>query len=338
MPSLTWDELFNPTNKQRFETTLTLLTITTPLATLIYLSLKGHVIGVDGWYWVQIAYRNQAWIGNVFATGMYLSPFILLTFINDNKHKPYFIAALMALNLFTVKTLVPELDDYLILLAGYTAVTYAANLNHENKVLRHATHPVTVGLLFAATYAAMWGWLPFQKLFAEQTQLVAYHAEQVASYRNFFGYLPIVLLLGWNKKWKPLLLVTTLYIMYPFPKFAVTAMLPLIYALHTEFLKDKDFTYPQLLIGLLLLAPVIALPVRGVHTVQANEAAFDQYCNTETRICNPPPQSWDKGHYFAHMGYMTDQPFEYGQCLCRGQECIEGIITCGDHEYPPPNR
>jgi len=207
------------------------------------------------------------------------------------------------------------MDDYIMFLLSFFLLVYLKN------EFPKFTKIVALGIVFL--YVLIHG-----------TSLLGFsskdYLEYERGYANFLLFLPTFYFLLCNRKYKELVLMFVLATIFATGKFISTALPILAFTFYLDFLCDDKFKYQSdvlLFLTILFLASMIIDPIL---TVKENIEAFNKFCDLKTKICNNTESgTWHFGHYFAYLGYISNNPDYFGFCTCVGKECLIPKIDCG---------
>jgi len=298
--------------------------IIVPIIMLIYVSIFGQIPDEpDSYYWLSFSEYPNVIIANISILLMWISIFILFSFVKNPKHSPYFIASLFLLNFLSMRFFMIELKDFLYYLTSFAILIWIKN--GEFKIRNFKIDARYVGLAMAFVYIALHNF--------NLNSFVAIgdiHTESRPSITAFFNILPILYILSIrNIKWMFLILLLSFVFMTE--KFTSTGLTPLIFAFYMEFLTTKEFSIKGTFSWFFLIFFVLNLIGYTISHTQDNIDAFDRLCDPSTKICNAVQiEDYKYGHYFSWLGYRTHNPVEFGVCRCIGEGCFEPYkLICG---------
>ena len=270
-----------------------------------YLTENNQVFGIDAWYWLKFGLKKPVY-QNLISLAFWLSVFFLFYFL-ESKEKPYFIASIFLLMPFNIGFLEVELDDYVFTILSFILIIVSKKLGFNPRILAF------VIVLFYLSFYSFF-------LFGDNV-----HKEIVWNPLNLVFVFPLLVILFQNKKYKDLALILVLSILFCFGKFVRSALPIYTFAVFLDFL--NEFHIGKTALSFLLVFSLIIYYVSAINMVEANKIAFEKYCNKETKICN----NWEEphyGHYFAYLGYVSNNSYEFGVCTCVSQECLNRTIKC----------
>ncbi len=292
--------------------------IALPIAIGIYLTLNSQILGVDSWYWLKMTELKPMH----FNGGMvlfWLSIFLLFYLAKPNLKNPFLIASFFLVNPFSIRFMMVELDDYLIFLISFIFLSAIASLSVKKQIKFNLMRLFSIAILLIYLYQHNF-WLSADSLITETARnpiLIVYLA-------------PSLYLMFYNSYFIDLIITLAFYSFFPIGKFLTNALPIYIFAVHLMFLQDKKFKYSKKIMAIFLVLFVGFSWSATVDTIIENQAAFESYCDQQTKICwNTDPDSWKFGHYFAYKGYISANPKFWGVCRCKGIECLKKIIDCG---------
>lgn len=264
----------------------------------LYFTANNQVFGIDAWYWLKFGFQKPLY-HNLIMLLMWIS--IFMFFKLSGRKNPYFYASLFLLVPFNLRLLEVELDDYLYYLFSFLLISFT-------KFKRLVT--ISIMVFYLAVH--------YFFLFSDFV-----HTEITWNPLVLSLAIPFFIILLENKKYKSFLLVFFISLLFSFGKF-VGSVLP-IYAFAFFLLNDVKISR-QTFMFLIVFSLVIYF-VSAINMVEANKKAFEKYCNAETKICNNYEEP-HYGHYFAYLGYISNNSYEFGVCTCVGQECLNRTIKC----------
>ena len=270
----------------------------------LYLTYFNQVYGVDSWFWLKIMNLKPIHFNLAFLVFIF---FVMsLFYLNGKDWK--LLSLLFLINLFSLRFIEVEPDDFLMYAIGFT-LTLALK-----KVTKYYW-------LFPLAAVLAYGFFHnfFLKYWYEP------HLESAFNLASPIFFFPAIYLLLENRKLWQAALIFILFLLFPTPKFASNALPLLIFAFYLDLKSPKCHT-PTLLCLLTLYMVFVGVSIVG--QVKLNLEAFEKYCNRETKICNNTDiNAWHYGHYFAYLGYKSMNPAEFGVFCCKGIECLSFSLS-----------
>lgn len=314
--------------ERKYQTVYSIIGLIAPLIFFVYLSVKGQTYGVDSWYHITKVFQTPL-AANAYAYFTYILIFGLFLIIPKRKHNALFIGSLFMLNIWHHRFLEPEVTDYIFIYPSLISISVAAILHDRiPEKIRPYFNYKTIALAGVMGYMILRGWMPLHPYLITDP-----HPENIVQFSVLFGLLPIISLLAWNRRWPDLAIVTGLFLMWPSAKFVLSALYFYGFAVHIDLMRRSDFRYPKHLVTALMIFFVSYISILAYQTPLENQQMFEDHCDPETFTCSGlDPDEYHYGHYFAHLGYRTDNPLEFGVCECQGTQCMNGTIICGSAE------
>lgn len=264
-----------------------------------YLTLNNQVFGIDAWYWLKFGFQKPLY-QNIVMLIMWISVFLF--FKLSGKENPYFFASLFLLMPFNIRLLEVELDDYIFTLFSFLIL---ASVKKFRKY---------IAFLIILFYLAVYSFF----IYSDKV-----HLEITWNLSVISLVIPFFLMLAENKNWKDLFVALILCVIFSYGKFVGSAFPVYAFAV---FLEMKEISMKKTLPFILIFSLVIYF-VSVINLVEANKIAFEKYCNRETKICNNYEEP-HYGHYFAWLGYISNNTYEFGVCTCVGDRCLNKTIEC----------
>lgn len=288
--------------------------IAVPIFFFIYLTINNQIFGVDSWYWLKFGFQSIK-LDNILMVGMWFFPLMLFTLFPNSKRSGLLIGAFFLLNLFSLRFLEVELDDYVMYFGSFLAIFWLKIKFPEKNFHK----------IFAVCVVA--GYILYHSIFLSfGSYSSTIYIENLKNPANLFIILFTLYLLANNKKWKWFIFLAIYTILLPTGKMLSNPLPILVFALYLDFLTDKEFRfdkYDKYILIFFLVSFLVWYIRYPIKTVSDNNYAFKTFCNPETKICNNTDiEYWDYGHYFAWLGYKSSNQLNYGEMCCEGAECL----------------
>ncbi|RLG16658.1 hypothetical protein DRN69_00270 [Candidatus Pacearchaeota archaeon] len=258
------------------------------IASIIFIGIQFYlnfVYGIDSWYWVKIAYQKPR------ISLLFTLAFIISLFLTLGSKK---FAILFSMFFISFRFFINEIDDYLF---------YILNILILTKLNKKLGFIYSVGV--AILYAFIHNFWVSPSIYVE-------------SNRNFLTILmpfPFYLLTFHNKHYLYLITTLLLTIIFPVPKFTVTALFPLVFL----YIEKEDVKFPPILLIFFISFGFFSM-LKDYFFQYTVSIESEKYCSGI--ICNPK-YDWT-GHYLAYKGYIVNVT-GYGVNCCMGNECLRNL-------------
>ena len=226
-----------------------------PLFYYAFFTLNNWTFGEDARYLNLFANYHQAWVSNAFAVGVWYA--ILASFQLANRRnynlmgcgkRPLFMGSLFLLNLFNIRTLMPDPDNWLFLLCGIIFVIYFKL--HPKKFWKLEIDHIFMGVLSVIVYTAYRGFM-----------LVDYASISTDMMPNpvvFLCFLPTYYILLRRKDYKILFVLLVSLLLFMSGKYATNALPVLMYALYLNFMDTKHDLEHDRIVRLIIIFSFMA--------------------------------------------------------------------------------
>ncbi len=302
------------TLNNRFEKFLTISILGIIVFWFVYFSAYNQIFGADAWYWLKFGFKKPI-LANIVMVLMCLYIFLCFTQVKGKKQNPYFIASLFFLNLFSIRFMEVELDDYIFYFLAFFLILWVKN---QTKKPYHKILAIGIVAFYLIVHMHLYN--PFSLV------LGGFETEITRNPIVFLYLIPTFYLLLENRKKKDLIFLLLYCLIFMQGKWVTNPLPVYAFSVYLDFLTG-NFKYRRSIIFLIFmfsLGVFISIPI---YTVHANLRAFELYCNPETKICNNTEESaWFYGHYFAYLGYISNNPSYFGVNCCSGRECLEYFL------------
>ena len=277
----------------------------------VYLSAYNQVFGADAWYWLKFGFKKPLY-ANLVMVLMCFFIFFLFTQAKGKKQNPYFIASLFFLNLFSIRFMEVELDDYLFYVFSLSLVLWLKNLFPKKPY--HKLLAIGIVAFYLGIHANLYN--------PSSLVLSGFETEVRRNPIVFLYLIPTFYLLAENRKHKDLIFLLLYCLIFMKGKWVTNPIPVYAFALYLDFLTG-DFKYRRSIVFSIFMFSLGVFLSMPIYSVQANLRAFELYCNPETKICNnTEEEAWFYGHYFAYLGYVSNNPSYFGVHCCSGRECL----------------
>lgn len=297
--------------RERFEKFLFFSIVGIILFWFFYFSLNNQIFGADAWYWLKFGFKEPI-LANIVMVLMCFFIFFIFTQAKVKKQNPYFIASLFFLNLFSMRFMEVELDDYLFYVFAFSLVLYLKNLFPEKPY--HKILALGIVAFYLLVHAGIYS--PYHLITS------GFETELKRNPITFLYLIPTFYLLAENRK-KDFIVLLIYCLIFMSGKFVTNPIPVYVLSIYLDFLGSENFKYRKsvvLLIFMFSLGVFLSIPI---YTVQSNLRAFELYCDKQTKICNNTEEDvWFYGHYFAWLGYISNNPSYFGVHCCSGRECL----------------
>jgi hypothetical protein len=233
-----------------------------PLFYYVFFTLNNWTFGADARYLNLFANYHQAWVSNAFAVAVWLAILTSFRFVNDRiisfasngfnipgcGKRAFFMGSLFLLNLFNIRTLMPDSDNWLFLLCGIIFVIYFKM--YPKKVWKLRVDHMFIGVLSVIVYTAYRGFI-----------LVDYASISTDMMPNpvvFLCFIPTYYILFRRKDYKILLVLLVSLLFFMSGKYATNALPILMYALYLNFMDTKHDLEHDRLVRLLIVFSLMA--------------------------------------------------------------------------------
>ena len=284
-----------------------------PLFFVSYFMYHDQVYGVDSWYWLKVTHLEPFHFYTL-SILMWFSVYMYFMLSEGKLTSKILIASLFLINLFSLRFLEVEFDDYVFYLLSFTIILFCDKFfgSKFRKVFS-----ILIVLFYVTVHKTAF-------FFGSN-----YIAELWRTPITFAYILPSIFLLFENRMYKEMVTLLLLVFIFMTPKFVTNALPVLIFSFFLDLVKkDIKINYwVYLPFTLIFIISMIYIPI---VTVRNNNLAFEKYCDKETMICNNIEEgSWHYGHYFTYLGYYSNNPDHWGVCMCKGEECLRCELDCG---------
>ena len=267
-----------------------------------YLIFHNQVFGVDAWYWLKMAHVTPIYFN---VASILMITIITLFFYKHDRKNWKILTLFFFMNLFIIRFIEVEPDDFVMYLIFMT-LTYLLGRNNKYFLI--------VPLSFVLFYG-------FSKnLFFNYR--VSTHLDPSLNLNSYLIILPSIYLMLVNRKWTYFLILILLLFASLNTKFISNALPILIFYM---LLNMGDHIKYQKVVLLYFIAFSSILTVGYVvKMVNDNINAFKEFCDVKTKICNNTDVNVRYfGHYFAYLGYRSNNPDEFGVFCCKGENCLK---------------
>jgi len=202
-----------------------------PIFCFLIFSFNNWVFGVDARYLNLFYNYHNAWVSNAFALFVWIA--VLLSFacvLNDmgcRKQNPLFIGSLFLLNLFNIRLLMPDPDNWVFLLAGIFIILYFKKNPFKIKGLK--VDHMTMGILSILVYF-------IYRNFA-LVNVLGTATDMLPNFVVFFFFIPTYYILLRKKDYKMLAFILVLISIFMTGKLTSVALPLFIYALYLNFME-----------------------------------------------------------------------------------------------------
>jgi hypothetical protein len=165
-------------------------------------------------------------IANLFMVSVWFSVLFSFTFIENKKQNPLFLGSIYLLNLFNVRLLMPDPDNWIFILSGIFLVLYFKNNPIEKLRINH----ITTGIFTVFMYFAYRGF--------SMTNLKGF-ADMTPNLLVFCFLLPTYYILIKKRYFVILVPILASILIFPTGKYVTNALPILIYAIYADFMSKE---------------------------------------------------------------------------------------------------
>jgi hypothetical protein len=224
-----------------------------PLFYYVFFTLNNWTFGADARYLNLFADYHQAWVSNAFAVGVWYAILVSFQFAGDRLYvgcgkRALFMGSLFLLNLFNIRTLMPDPDNWLFLLCGIIFVIYFKL--YPKKVRKLKIDHIFIGVLSVIVYTIYRGFM-----------LVDYASISTDLMPNpviFLCFVPTYYILLRRKDYKILLVLLVSLLLFMSGKYATNALPIMMYALYLNFMDTRHDLEHDRLVRLIILFSLMA--------------------------------------------------------------------------------
>ena len=267
-----------------------------------YLIYHDQVFGVDAWYWLKFAHVTPIYFN---VASMLMISIITLCFYKHDRKNWKILTLFFLTNMFIIRFLEVEPDDFVMYLIFFF-ITYLLGRNNKYFLI--------VPLSFVLFYGISKN-LFFNYRFST-------HLDPSFNLNSYLLILPSLYIMLENKKKLFFSLLMVLLIASFNTKFVSNALPILVFYMFLNM--GKKIKYHKGILLFLLTFSSLMTVGYVVKMVNDNINAFEKFCDVETKVCNNSDVDVRYfGHYFAYLGYRSNNPDEFGYFCCRGRECLQ---------------
>lgn len=200
-----------------------------PVFYFIFYSLRGEVFGYDSKYFINYLFSSyhSFLIANLFAVAVWFATLFSFTFVEKKRQKPLFFGSLYLLNLFNIRLLMPDPDNWIFLLSGMFLILYFKN----NPIKKLKLNNMTIGLFTIFCYLFYRGFV-FVNTRGNFTDMIP-------NYWVFFFLLPTYYILIKSRRHILLILLLVSIFFFPSGKFTTNAIPLFIYSIYIDFMTSE---------------------------------------------------------------------------------------------------
>jgi hypothetical protein len=213
-----------PKNNKRFAL---ISVIIIPIFYFVVFTANNWIFGHDARYLNGLfGIYHSPLIANLFVIAVWYATLFSFTMVEDKKQNPLFIGSLFLLNLFNIRLLMPEPDNWIFLLAGMFIILYFKN----NPIKRFHINHITVGIFTVFIYFAYRGFVMVNPNgYADLTPNLL-----------VLGYLlPTYYILAKRRQFVILTLILASVLVFPTGKYVTNSLPLLIYAIYLDFVSSE---------------------------------------------------------------------------------------------------
>jgi hypothetical protein len=256
-----------------------------PFIFFAILTLNNKVFGSDAWYWLQAqSFPAKPVFFNIISVAMWFYVIFLFSFAENKKQNWIFIACLFLLNLFSLRFLEVEFDDFIFYNFSFVFILIAK---------RYDVHK-----LLSLLIISVWIILHISVFY-----LPTNYSELILTPVAIIFIMPTIFLLLLNRKWKDLAILIVLAIVFMSGKF-VSNYLPLfVFAVYLDFLTKNDFKHIMGLSLLFLVMFYMVFTVVLTQNIDKYQKALS-FCDISNKTCDDK-NDLANAHFFAWLGYKS---------------------------------
>lgn len=205
-------------------------------------SLNNWIFGVDARYLNLFYNYHSAWVSNAYASLVWIA--VLLSFANVGimvgcrKQSPLFMGSLFLLNLFNIRLLMPDADNWIFLLGGILIVRYFKDNPYKIKGLN--INHTFMGLLSILIYFIYRGFM--------MVNSAGNATDMLPNYAVFLMFIPTYYILFRKKDYNIMVFLFIMTLIFMTGKMVAVAMPIFIYSLYLDFMDMKyDFRHDRII-------------------------------------------------------------------------------------------
>ena len=185
-------------------------------------------------------------LANLFVVFVWFSVLLSFSFVNTKKQSWLFIGSLFMLNLFNIRLLMPDLDNWVFILGSIPFIIYFKN--NPIRISNFKITNITVGFASVVLYSLYRGFV-----FVNNSHV----SDMTWNPSVFFMFIPSFYMLFRERKYGYLSFIIISLLLFTSGKYAAVALPMLVYSLYVDFMSsDYDYCRDRIMRKIILVSLV----------------------------------------------------------------------------------